>query len=600
MKKATASGLNVKSATSMGLEVSFDDINYSYNISDPLEKQFPLISSGDGQNFFIPLLNRSTGEPILSSSDGKYQSKRAAEANQDYYETDLWFRSNEKLDINLRNDSKISPKDINDNERKSTFGNFSEDYIAGAARVAFFNVDANGDETLNNIWIPNKNYELSNQSNFSPIEIYTDGGGELSSDPDDTFGLNDTSKYEKANLWIWEGHAVKNNSEINKLKDPRQIYLNKADGIYYGAIDVESSLELDHYINITNSNKYENKDTELIGSKSDEKSLSNYEFNNVTYNYIGAYLDEHRYNITVNNNDSVQWGKLNVDADPHKELFFNSIDRFQILFSYNNNTNKFMVIDFVFYNSKSGEVGGGTGGFGGDNKYYKLETNKSVVLTGTNDTGLYALSAASNNVSAKRISSEIVDSLPYVDSQYLFSVEAGSSEGLYKLKSTAEQKYLSVSSEGKISLSETPSVFSVVVGSDSKGNDVPVLKCNSFYIIFNGTDFTTSAELISATNIYQGNSFSFTDNGNAESNYTYITSDLSSPTPLAAGKYFTDISDAPTIASLSEIDQSGYYKAHIKVRIWVEGTDREAKTPLAGGIFKNLLVFEGQKTEEKT
>ena len=51
------------------------------------------------------------------------------------------------------------------------------------------------------------------------------------------------------------------------------------------------------------------------------------------------------------------------------------------------------------------------------------------------------------------------------------------------------------------------------------------------------------------------------------------------------------------VASLIMDNEVGAYSAHIRIRIWAEGTDREAKCPLAGGIFETMLCFTSMPEE---
>ena len=49
------------------------------------------------------------------------------------------------------------------------------------------------------------------------------------------------------------------------------------------------------------------------------------------------------------------------------------------------------------------------------------------------------------------------------------------------------------------------------------------------------------------------------------------------------------------IATLKkENSDDEYFTAHIVMRIWAEGTDRDAKTPLADGIFDTSFHFISQ------
>ena len=85
--------------------------------------------------------------------------------------------------------------------------------------------------------------------------------------------------------------------------------------------------------------------------------------------------------------------------------------------------------------------------------------------------------------------------------------------------------------------------------------------------------------------------------------YTYYDSDEGSVMTLGADsspKLFTSktvdaetklIGNTKIVTLEKENETDEYYTAHIVMRIWAEGTDREAKTPLADGIFEASLHF---------
>lgn len=92
--------------------------------------------------------------------------------NEDYLEFDLMFRSKGATSVFLEKESAIKPyvgileSDLIGNSvlRKSSFGDYSRDLIAGAVRVAFMEYDYNTDFIFtNNIkltWAPNPNYHM--------------------------------------------------------------------------------------------------------------------------------------------------------------------------------------------------------------------------------------------------------------------------------------------------------------------------------------------------------------------------------------------------------------------------------------------------------
>jgi len=90
---------------------------------------------------------------------------KTEECNKYFVTVQVHFRSASNISVYLANTSAITPANtevVGDN--KSMFGEFSSDYIAGAARVAFLENTESG-EVLKNVWIPNENIALSASTN---------------------------------------------------------------------------------------------------------------------------------------------------------------------------------------------------------------------------------------------------------------------------------------------------------------------------------------------------------------------------------------------------------------------------------------------------
>lgn len=594
---ATAGGLSVTTKSPLGLQASFkDDNNYSATIKDPNAKQFNLISgNGEIENFFIPLLNRSTGEALTP-----YASKRVAVANEDYYETDLWFRGEEPLSIRLSSDSKIEPKDLSDESRISTFGNFSKDYIAGAARVAFYNVDSNGNETLNNIWIPNSNYELIENTTYTKIEKESTGGSAKFDPPSTgTWILPGTTDYTKNVLYLHERYAQGGSTSLDKQH--KKMNYDSATNKYYAVVDIFGDFNVQHMIAVSEED-----------AETPKNILTNHGYTD--YRQYSLGLDDSTYKdytITVGlsgtyNADNLTWPSMYFGiTNNNRDLFNNKLkfNRFQVEVCYDRVNDKFTIVDFIYYeNGNPDNVGGALDAAGiGSSESYTLNEGDTVIIAGEKENSLYALSF-NDNKSLRALSlGSISDNISVINSNCMFLVEKrdGSPDNVYRLKHLPTGNYLSIDDEGNISLSKlTYNIpeFTLLVGS----NGGPLLQSSSgFNISFDG-DFSGSGSAESSISIYKGSTYTVNPAGSAEANYSYLVKGQSTPSILATDKYFTDISKAPEIVKLAKIDNSGYYKAHIKVRIWVEGTDREAKTPLAGGIFNNLLNFEGFNIEETT
>lgn len=102
-----------------------------------------------------------------------------------------------------------------------------------------------------------------------------------------------------------------------------------------------------------------------------------------------------------------------------------------------------------------------------------------------------------------------------------------------------------------------------------------------------------------------GSSWTFDPSGTAETSHTYINgTDLSSTatfTPTMTTAQINGVNGS-TFNSQTLIGETkapttadGFCYLTVVVRIWVEGTDREAKNPLAGGTFNVNLQFWGEE-----
>ncbi len=174
----------------------------------------------------------------------------------------------------------------------------------------------------------------------------------------------------------------------------------------------------------------------------------------------------------------------------------------------------------------------------------------------------------------------------------------------YKFKNKKTNEYLDLTN-GVVSFNETGSEFILC---NKNGYEGPVLKSGNYYLaIQNGlvkaveeSDF----DIQQAVTVYTGGSYLLNINAeNDTQQYTYYDYDQGELVTLGestAPKLFTSASTDPEtkligntrIAKLEkENDTDKYYTAHVVMRIWVEGTDREAKTPLVDGIFDTSLHF---------
>lgn len=647
LREATASGISVKSTSGLGLDSSFNGVDYSSYIYRPLTSnfKFPLITgNGEDGMFFIPALERSSGTP-LDATSGKptstgtnWLSKRAAVASHysdtegDYYVEDIWFRSSSELDLYLSTSSYVKAlegdKAPSEWLRKSDFGEFTKDYIAGAARVSFSKIVGTGDsetETPLFVWVPNEKYHLQMADDFQKIPS-TGTGVFDPNNPNRTFGLNNTDKFSPVtNLYTWE---VEFDKSVNPAKvTPTSYRMFKGTGDdtnYYVAVDVSSTTQVDHGFLITENDSVTLPDGNFLVHTSKDNSQLQLVDPTYGYGYIEAYFENSGYNYNNSDGSERQLTKLTINVTNSPNEFFGTNDHFQLLFAYNptgiktptdnsfqSKGGKLQVIGFVYYNENVNKdltlgnyIYNGAAGIGpGDSivqPYYSMENGSTVVIT--NNTTLtsqttYALNANTASASAVRLEmvSKTVDSNTYIApgsplASMMYTVSKLDNGG-YTLKSLTTGKYLSLS-DGKIALSDTASEFALSVG-----NGGPMLSSGGFYLSFSNGQFGVSNTSDNATlQIYQGTSYSFRTNGDPEEAYKYYNKESGSLTNLSNVKFTSQLGDSPLLRltnSGTSGDGTPIYSAHIRIRIWAEGTDREAKIPLAGGIFTTHLEFQG-------
>lgn len=656
--EATASGISVKAVSGLGLECSFDNNKYSPEIKREITSnfKFPLIT-GDGTNFFFPALDRSSGTPLTYSAsdssndnpEGSWKEKRPAIATSygsttegDYYVEDIWFQSDKKLDVYLTSQSTIKPLE-SDKEpsawvRKSQYGDFTKDFIAGAARVAFFNF--NEDATLKDkpefVWVPNEKYHLMTSENMTPIPDHTTGSGKATFDPTNpnkSFGIMSkdgqvNSNYEESNLFLWEAQVSNasgaNNIPLNTQK--ARMYKDKTKGTYLAAIDISSTTTVDHGILIHDGDTPSMPDEEFKIS-GDKKVTECY----ATINglWVGAYFDNKTRNVSIdsskpNNDKLLSQLTVNIGAEGNKEEFFGTNTKFQILIEYSGSSSNISgantpirVVGYVYYNGNEVKVSdtstwtyNGTAGIGPGDQIepgYVIdynEENGSTILIANNTSSLaetaFGLNVVETTTNAVKLTMKqneggvLVPQSP-LPTQLFTVVPVKEKAKTYKFKSISNGGFLDISGSSVI-LSAVGSEFTIE-GTKDTG---PILKSGEHYLkYFNGEFIVSNSADNCGIQIYQGSSFGFEQNSSVlESSYTYYIakntslSTLGNATATSTGYLLSSQLDTKPVVTLQK-QGDGNYKAHIRVKIWVEGTDREAKIPLAGGKFSTHLAFQG-------
>lgn len=656
-KEVSADGMSVKAA-GPGLEASFSDTPDSewwYEIFNNEPKAYPLVT-GSGWitnnkiDLFVPQVNLSTGE-VVQGSDGFWAVRKdVAEAGSDFFETDVYFRSKEKLTISISDESSVTPRslltDADGNpydSNLSEFGDFSRDYIAAAARVGFYDEKDN----LKFVWAPNKSYELKEGSEFLEIQKNSDGiSGTFNKDnPDITFGIDKLPDNNNGTYYgFWEGHTARDTNPFLDEPQRRLMRYNKNTGKFYAAVDVSATTQLDHAVlakQITGSDvpaaPRENS-AYTGGQDASTCQLTNYTVGNAVYEHIEVHFTGGK-NISFPGvaDPSYQWSKLTINAGNKTSAFFESMNKFQILIEYNPSDGSMKAVDFVFYSS--GGYGGGTIGNGqSGSSAYALTDGQKVVITSPNKfvqiEPTFALFTSLDGVSTRDV---LLDSTSVTEggitsnryrvvpqslrpASVLTVVKSGET-GQYQFKCNIPGEsgtyYLYYNSaEAKIGLTDTQSYaakFQLINGSDFC--QLKVVGADKYLSISSAGVSLSTLPVDCRIFISQGDASSSTSNriddkSTNPEKYTYLIKGTNTEQSLmrvdsVLEAFPTDpktsiVDDLNFISTISLVtltkeENSDYYKGHIKIRIWVEGTDREAKTPLINGIFNTKLVFTGTK-----
>lgn len=170
--------LTIKTKASRILYISLDNgITWDTELSLNLGNDFKFNTevTGNGIKFYKALTKREDGAPITFTT---------AEKGVDYLEFDILFKANAPLGVFLDSDSYVLPSVGTTRNnligqgvlRRSSYGDFSRDLIAGAVRVAFIENDYVEDQYVpklktSMVWAPNKNYELIYQNNQYTFDI---------------------------------------------------------------------------------------------------------------------------------------------------------------------------------------------------------------------------------------------------------------------------------------------------------------------------------------------------------------------------------------------------------------------------------------------
>lgn len=170
---SSVDGDEVEVVADSALEISFTGIDGSWKnylnldktkggIVDFTNLEFRDITGSGAGSFLRPVLTQEAANAKVD----KTQSWTSPEAGKDYIDFTLYMRSADPLNVYLGDGSRVEPKaevltglteanaDVN---RKSAYGNFSKDLVAGAVRISA--VDSSSTHKFT--WIPRPNIYLN-------------------------------------------------------------------------------------------------------------------------------------------------------------------------------------------------------------------------------------------------------------------------------------------------------------------------------------------------------------------------------------------------------------------------------------------------------
>ncbi len=129
--------------------------------------------SGDGTDFYYPLALDGNDQPIENAFFPVFNDEDDGLAEQTYLlQYRFKLRTTSKIDVFLSGSGGVANTGSSvyphPGENPSMFGSFSSNYIAGCARVAFYEittVDGIETQTLKYVWVPNSQYQIKEENN---------------------------------------------------------------------------------------------------------------------------------------------------------------------------------------------------------------------------------------------------------------------------------------------------------------------------------------------------------------------------------------------------------------------------------------------------
>lgn len=638
--EATASGLSVKTSGSSGLEVSLDGGRHwstkwssdrvegeeGWRVSDELKKfassgSLMQLLSGNGRDLFYP-------KNVDANGEAKNFEKISDDKAGDYcLEFEAYFRSENQCSVALTNESFVLPYNKDDGTRiDSTYG-FSPDYIAGASRVAFLKEDMNDPKSLTKtgLWIPNPEYHLTTTAhNIVKYDKMPDNyGGSVSTS--DGFSETPTDVTSPYYLWISRvpmGKGLTADDYPDVLRKMYAVPLIRIEGrnaYYCQFLTVIPSEGRDEQIFLINDSNAE-KSWEDTAHNNIQKFIS---FSTNAPNFVDDYwsMSNGVFPLTLPKNGATGTDEFKYDSYTYRKISYKKKD-------FNNAESR--LVKFIYEpeleNGKVTFAKPGTSDvtISNNENTQKLEKGATIDVTRTISNKLYGMTSTDLNAGSPAFNQGVSVCDLEVD-DYIDDKTSGARSYILKFinfpvgSSYRDTPYLAVVNGELTTVSDKSqaSYFYIIVKKDQKDSDGISEKLLAYistdsqgnksirYVTLSSeaSKFELSLSYETGYMIYQKKdtettNYSFDENGTPEEKYYYFNGETKAALVNNSEKkeYTTSASECTNLVQLTTVNTvmepgKTYYTGKMKVRIFAEGYDREAKKPMEKGKIKVSLQF---------
>lgn len=620
-KTADASGISIISKAD-GVEISWDGTDYykhltamdssgvvegdtglAKNITGDANPASLDLVTGNGINFFSPVVNRKTGA-VLKNADGSWKGSTVTNSSGKYIDVELYFRALSPFKIFLAGDSAVSPKNPEGNI--SSFGNFSKDYIAAATRVAFLNAEKN---SCSFIWAPNSDIELQESKDGykkleETVELVSTGGSD--GIPEEILENNYNGK--TYNFWLPNDYKEDKDAQLNGMRlvtSSRYETFDGTKGLYVFEfpitfyrpnqtipfiINENSTLSVSDfgtYIDATQGKAHNYNDSNDITLPTAKFSSGTYNVNSIdgstTYKTYGIYYSGFEQNSKIN---------VKIGYNPTKKEF--------IMLGYSGGGS-----DKEYNRANPTTI---------ETRYYDLSANVNIALA--NERNSQAISESSSKLIGFKSSGVISPNSISSAEQFTAIKNGDKADATYTFRNIKTGSYLKANSNGIALVGVNKATSFKLVSLEGISGAVLKSTAGELYLVYSNGKFTmVQASDVTANNfvsVFVGTSYALIKPSTAAQPYTFYDSNEKALTNLSSTStpplFTSSTSDTESkrigvvdsntkypVATLTKEDGSEYYTAKIVVRIWAEGTDRDALQPLADGLFDVFLHFVPEK-----